>query len=67
MLFPSGMLVNKESKSRLVIYKLYSKLYIKYIEYHHEIATLKSMLYKNSYPCDFVDKCIKEFFDRVLS
>ena len=28
---------------------------------------LKSILYENSYPRDFVDKCIKEFLDRVLT
>ena len=32
----------------------------------HEINILKSILYKNSYPSDFVDKCIKTFLDRVL-
>ena len=34
---------------------------------HHEINILKSILYKNSYPRDFVDKCIKEFLNRVLT
>ena len=33
----------------------------------HEINILKSILYKNSYPRDFVDKCIKTFLDRVLT
>ena len=28
---------------------------------------LKSIWYKNSYPRDFVDKCIKKFLDRVLT
>ena len=28
---------------------------------------MKSILYKTSYPCDFVDKCIKKFSDRALT
>ena len=38
-----------------------------FVKFHHEINILKSILYKNSYPCDFIDKCIKEFLDRVLT
>ena len=38
-----------------------------FVKFHREINTLKSILYKNSYPRDFVDKCIKEFLDRVLT
>ena len=38
-----------------------------FVDLHHEINILKSILYKNSYPRDFVDKCIKEFLDRVLT
>ena len=30
-----------------------------FIKFHHEIDKLKSILYKNSYPRDLVDKCIK--------
>ena len=30
-----------------------------FIKFHHEIEKLKSILYKNSYLCDFADKCIK--------
>ena len=37
------------------------------MKFHHEIDILKGILYKNSYPRDFVDKCIKEFLDRVLT
>ena len=37
-----------------------------FVEFHHEIDILKGILYKNSYPRDFVDKCIKDFLDRVL-
>ena len=36
-------------------------------KFHHEIDKLKSILYKNSYPCDLVDKCIKEFLDKILA
>ena len=28
---------------------------------------MKCVLYKNSYPSDFVDKCIKEFLNSVLT
>ena len=38
-----------------------------FVKFHHEIDILKDILYKNSYPRDFVDKCIKEFLDRVLT
>ena len=37
------------------------------MKFHHEINILKSILYKNNYPRDFVDKCIKNFLDRVLT
>ena len=33
----------------------------------HEINILKGILYKNNYPRDFLDKCIKEFLDKVLT
>ena len=36
-------------------------------KFHHEINISKGILYKNSYPCDFVDKCIKKFLDKVLT
>ena len=32
-----------------------------FVKFHHEINILKSILYKNSYPRDFVDKYIKSF------
>ena len=38
-----------------------------FVNFHHEINILKGILYKNSYPRDFVDRCIKEFLDRVLT
>ena len=38
-----------------------------FVKFHHEINILKSILYKNSYPREFVDKCIKKFIDRVLT
>ena len=37
-----------------------------FIKFHHEIDKLKSILYKNSYPRDLIDKCIKEFLDKTL-
>ena len=38
-----------------------------FIIFHHEIDELKSILYKNSYPRDLVDKCIKEFLDKIVA
>ena len=38
-----------------------------FVKFHHEINILKSILYKNSYPRDFVEKCIKKLLDRVLT
>ena len=38
-----------------------------FIKFHHEIDILNSILYKNSYPCDLVDKCIKELLDEILA
>ena len=38
-----------------------------FIKFHHEIDKLKSILYKNSYLRDLVDKCIKEFLDKILA
>ena len=38
-----------------------------FIKFHHEIDKLKSILYKNSYPRDLVDKCIKEVLDKILA
>ena len=37
------------------------------MKFDHEIKILKSILYKNSYPHNFVNKCIKEFWARVLT
>ena len=42
-------------------------LYSDFINFDHEIDKLKSILYKNSYPRDLVDKCIKEFLDKILT
>ena len=41
-------------------------LCLDFVKFHHEINILKNILYKNSYPRDFIDKCTKEFLDRVL-
>ena len=38
-----------------------------FIKFHHEIDKLKSILYRTSYPRDLVDKCIKEFLDKILA
>ena len=34
---------------------------------HDDDNTLKGILYENSYSCDFVDTCIKEFLNRILT
>ena len=38
-----------------------------FVKFHHEIDKLKNILYKNSYPRNLVDKCIKEFLDKILA
>ena len=38
-----------------------------FIKLHHEIDKLKGILYKNRYPLDSVDKCIKKILDKVLA
>ena len=37
------------------------------IKLYHEINVIKSILYKNSYPGDFGDKCTKQFLNRILT
>ena len=38
-----------------------------FIKFHREIKKLKSILYKNSYPRDLVDKFIKEFLVKIVA
>ena len=38
-----------------------------FVKSYHEINTVKSILHKNSYPHDFVDKLVKEFLEGVLT
>ena len=38
-----------------------------FIKFHHDIDQLNSILFKNSYPRDLVDKCIKESLDKILT
>ena len=45
----------------------YFSLCSDFIKFHNEIDKLKRISYKNSYPRDLVDKCIKEFLDKVLA
>ena len=42
-------------------------LHSDYIKFHHEIDKLKSILYKNSYPHDLVDKIIKKILNKLLT
>ena len=44
-----------------------SSLCLDFVEFHCEINILKSILYKNNYPHDFVDKSIREFLNRALT
>ena len=37
-----------------------------FIKFYHEIDKLKSILYENSCLRGLVDKCIKEFLDKIL-
>ena len=50
-----------------LIKSLLFQLCYDFIKFYHEIDKLKSILYKNSYPRDLVDKCIKEFLDKILA
>ena len=38
-----------------------------FIKFHHEIDKLNSILYKNSYPRDLADKCIKKILNKTLA
>ena len=38
------------------------KLCSDFLKFPHEINILKGILYKNSYPREFVDKCIEKYF-----
>ena len=42
-------------------------LCLDFLKLYHEVNVLKGILYKNSYPRDFVDKCVKKFLDGVLA
>ena len=39
---------------------------LNFVKFYHEINILKIILYKNSYPRDFVGKCIKKLLHRAL-
>ena len=36
-----------------------------FVKFHHEVDKFKSILYKNSYPSDLVDKVLKNFRQTV--
>ena len=57
---------NKTGLMKSFLFQCFS-LCSNFVKFHHEINILKSFLYKDSYPRDFVNKGIKEFFDRVLT
>ena len=56
----------KPTKTRLTEFRC---LYLcsDFLKFHHEINIFKNILYKHSYPRDFVDKCVKKFLERVLT
>ena len=57
---------NKTGLMKSFLFQCFS-LCSNFVKFHYEINILKSFLYKDSYPRDFVNKGIKEFFDRVLT
>ena len=42
-------------------------LCLDFVKLHHEMKTLKNILCKNSYPCDYVDEYINKILHRVLT
>ena len=57
---------NRIGLIKSLLFRCFS-LYSDFVKIHHEINILKSILYKNSHPRDFADKCVEEFLDRVLT
>ena len=63
----SGVYTNSDSfipetyKTGLIksLLSRYFNLCSDFVKFHHEINILKGILYKNSYPREFADKCIK--------
>ena len=60
------MQVDQTSLIKSLLFQSFN-LCLDFVKFHHEINMIKSILYKNSYPRDFIDKCIKEFLNRVLT
>ena len=42
-------------------------LHSDFMKFYYEIDKLKRILYKKNYPRDLIDKCIKEFVDKILA
>ena len=61
--------IPKRYKTDLIISLLFQcfNLCSNFVKFQNEINILKIILYKISYPRDFVDKCIKKVLDRVLT
>ena len=59
----------KAKKTGLIKSHLFQcfSLCLDFVKFHHKVNVLKSILYKNNYPPDFVGKCITDFLDRVLT
>ena len=56
---------NKIGLIKSLLFRCFS-LCSDFIKFHLHIDQLKNILYKNSYPHDLVDKCIKKFLDKIL-
>ena len=58
--------IYKTGLTKLLPFRFLS-LCLDFVKFYCEINTLKSILYKNINPRDFVDKYTKEFLDRILN
>ena len=66
----SGLYTNFKSfipeTYKIGLIKSLFKLCSDFIKFHLEIDKLKIIFYKNSYPRDLVDKCVKEVLEKIL-
>ena len=62
--FNGAMLISTASYLKHIIVVPMFQFVINFVKFQHEINILKCILYKNSYPRDFVDKYIKAWFLR---
>ena len=57
--------IHKTVLIKSLLFQCFS-LCLHFVKFHHEMNVLKIVLYKISYPQDFVDKRVTEFLDRIL-